>query len=147
MQLQKLVQEKESIKWCIIRSMRAWNVNKVVHGEQAPRPHHEFGTVSPSPLSSSINCIDAKRTNQGDVSGSLVEFDRAIELDPRQKAYLWQRGLSLYYLDRFEEGAEQFWLDVAQNPNDTEESIWCFLCETQLYGVNEAQKRYLEVSH
>ncbi|QHO31142.1 TPR repeat protein [Arachis hypogaea] len=78
---------------------------------------------------------------------SLVEFDRAIELDPRQKAYLWQRGLSLYYLDRFEEGAEQFRLDVAQNPNDTEESIWCFLCETQLYGVDEARKRYLEVSH
>ncbi|XP_020966726.1 uncharacterized protein LOC107619130 isoform X1 [Arachis ipaensis] len=82
---------------------------------------------------------------QGDVSGSLVEFDRAIELDPRQKAYLWQRGLSLYYLDRFEEGAEQFRLDVAQNPNDTEESIWCFLCEAQLYGVDEARKRYLEV--
>ncbi|XLU67859.1 hypothetical protein S245_026912, partial [Arachis hypogaea] len=57
---------------------------------------------------------------------------------------LWQRGLSLYYLDRFEEGAEQFRLDVAQNPNDTEESIWCFLCETQLYGVDEARKRYLE---
>ncbi|QHO60037.1 uncharacterized protein DS421_3g103990 [Arachis hypogaea] len=84
---------------------------------------------------------------QGDVSGSLVEFDRAIELDPRQKAYLWQRGLSLYYLDRFEEGAEQFRLDVAQNSNDTEESIWCFLCEAQLYGVDEARKRYLEVSH
>ncbi|XP_052114215.1 uncharacterized protein LOC110278536 [Arachis duranensis] len=81
---------------------------------------------------------------QGDVSGSLVEFDRAIELDPRQKAYLWQRGLSLYYLDRFEEGAEQFRLDVAQNPNNTEESIWCFLCEAQLYGVDEARKQYLE---
>uniref|UniRef100_A0A0D9Y804 Uncharacterized protein n=1 Tax=Oryza glumipatula TaxID=40148 RepID=A0A0D9Y804_9ORYZ len=36
---------------------------------------------------------------------------------------------------RFEEGAEQFRLDVAANPNDTEESIWCFLCEAQLYGV------------
>ncbi|EMS68134.1 hypothetical protein TRIUR3_26333 [Triticum urartu] len=48
---------------------------------------------------------------------------------------LWQRGLSLYYLDRFEEAAEQFRLDVAANPNDTEESIWCFLCEAQLYGV------------
>lgn len=82
---------------------------------------------------------------QGDVPGSLVEFDKAIELDPRQKAYLWQRGLSLYYLDRLEEGAEQFRLDVAQNPNDTEESIWCFLCEAQLYGVNEARKRFLEV--
>ncbi|KAG6437465.1 hypothetical protein SASPL_102382 [Salvia splendens] len=54
---------------------------------------------------------------QGDVQGSMVEFDKAIDLDPRQKAskpleldrtetfslidYLWQRGLSLYYLDRF----------------------------------------------
>ncbi|KAK4282749.1 hypothetical protein QN277_014090 [Acacia crassicarpa] len=82
---------------------------------------------------------------QGDVSGSLAEFDKATELDPRQKAYLWQRGLSLYYLDRFEEGAEQFRLDVAQNPNDTEESIWCFLCEAQLYGVDEARNRFLEV--
>lgn len=82
---------------------------------------------------------------RGDVSGSLAEFDKAIVLDPRQKAYLWQRGLSLYYLDRFEEGAEQFRIDVAQNPNDTEESIWCFLCEAQLYGVDEARKRFLEV--
>ncbi|XAR49166.1 hypothetical protein NMG60_11032262 [Bertholletia excelsa] len=82
---------------------------------------------------------------QGDVSGSMVEFDKAIELDPRQKAYLWQRGLSLYYLDRFEEGAQQFRLDVAQNPNDTEESIWCFLCEAQLYGVDGARRQFLEV--
>ncbi|ESW16963.1 hypothetical protein PHAVU_007G198500 [Phaseolus vulgaris] len=82
---------------------------------------------------------------QGDVSGSLVEFDKAMQLDPRQKAYLWQRGLTLYYLNRFEEGAEQFRFDVAQNPNDTEESIWCFLCEAPLYGVDEARKRFLEV--
>ncbi|XP_077219278.1 tetratricopeptide repeat (TPR)-like superfamily protein [Tasmannia lanceolata] len=82
---------------------------------------------------------------QGNVHGSLVEFDKAMELDPRQKSYLWQRGLSLYYLNRFEEGAEQFRLDVAANPNDTEESIWSFLCEAQLYGVDEARKRFLEV--
>nr|GEV96126.1 tetratricopeptide-like helical [Tanacetum cinerariifolium] len=82
---------------------------------------------------------------QGDVVGSVAEFDNAIKLDPRQKAYLWQRGLSLYYLDRFEEASEQFRIDVAQNPNDTEESIWCFLCEAQLYGPAEARKRFLEV--
>ncbi|KAL7126515.1 hypothetical protein ABFS83_14G193100 [Erythranthe nasuta] len=82
---------------------------------------------------------------QGDVLGSIAEFDKAIELDPRQKAYLWQRGLSLYYVNRFEEGAEQFRIDVAQNPNDTEESIWCFLCEAQLYGVDQARTRFLEV--
>eukprot|EP00250_Pteridium_aquilinum_P009674 c18849_g1_i1 orf=359-1213(-) len=82
---------------------------------------------------------------QGDVAGSLVEFDNALELDPRQKPYLWQRGLSLYYLDRFEEAAVQFREDVAVNPNDTEESIWCFICEAQDKGVEEARKQFLEV--
>lgn len=48
-------------------------------------------------------------------------------------------------LFRYEEGAEQFRLDVAQNPNDTEESIWCFLCEAQLYGVDGARQSFLEV--
>lgn len=51
------------------------------------------------------------------------------------------------HINRFEEGAEQFRIDVAQNPNDTEESIWCFLCEAQLYGVDEARKRFLEVNY
>ncbi|XP_065854084.1 uncharacterized protein [Euphorbia lathyris] len=82
---------------------------------------------------------------QGDVEGSVAEFDKAIELDSSQRAYLWQRGLSLYYVDRFEEGAEQFRLDVAANPNDTEEAIWCFLCEAQLYGVAQARQRFLKV--
>uniref|UniRef100_A0A0E0FLA8 Uncharacterized protein n=1 Tax=Oryza nivara TaxID=4536 RepID=A0A0E0FLA8_ORYNI len=56
-------------------------------------------------------------TPAGDVAGSVVEFDRAIELDQRQKQY------------------SKKVLDVAANPNDTEESIWCFPCEAQLYGV------------
>ncbi|PNX83599.1 binding protein, partial [Trifolium pratense] len=38
------------------------------------------------------------------------------------------------------EGADQFLLDVAQNPNDTEESIWCNLCKAQLFGVDEAKQ-------
>lgn len=83
--------------------------------------------------------------NQGDVGGSLVEFDKATELDARQKPYLWQRGLSLYYLNRFAEGAAQFREDVAVNPNDSEEAIWSFLCEAQLYGIEEARKQFLEV--
>lgn len=51
-----------------------------------------------------------------------------------------------WFFNRFEEGADQFRLDVAQNPNDTEESIWCFLCESQLFGVDGARKRFLEAS-
>lgn len=50
------------------------------------------------------------------------------------------------FFGRFEEGAEQFRLDVAQNPNDTEESIWCFLCEARLYRVDKARDQFLEAS-
>lgn len=82
---------------------------------------------------------------QGDVAGSLQEFNNALELDPRQKPYLWQRGLSLYYLNRFVEGAAQFREDVAVNPNDMEESIWCFICEARQIGVEESRKQFLEV--
>ena len=39
-----------------------------------------------------------------------------------------QRGLSLYYVGQYEEGARQFRDDVAVNPSDTEESIWCVKC-------------------
>ncbi|XP_027367100.1 uncharacterized protein LOC113873250 isoform X2 [Abrus precatorius] len=66
----------------------------------------------------------------------------------REAVLAIRRGMSLFRqvcFPKFEEGAEQFRLDVAQNPNDTEESIWCYLCEAQLYGVEEAKKRYLVV--
>jgi lipoprotein NlpI len=53
------------------------------------------------------------------VSESVVEFDRALQLDAKKAPYLWQRGLSLYYVGRYEDAARQFALDVSVNPNDT----------------------------
>ncbi len=58
---------------------------------------------------------------------------------------LWQRGLSLYYVGRYADGAQQFRDDVAVNPNDTEESIWALLCEARLDGFEVAQKKLLKV--
>mmetsp|Transcript_41923 Transcript_41923/g.75271 ORF Transcript_41923/g.75271 Transcript_41923/m.75271 type:complete len:163 (-) Transcript_41923:108-596(-) len=66
-------------------------------------------------------------------------------MDPTVKPYLWQRGLSLYYADRFSDGLEQFTNDVKVNPNDTEESIWAFLCEAQLNGFESARSNMLTV--
>ncbi|CAI7893056.1 unnamed protein product [Closterium sp. NIES-53] len=92
---------------------------------------------------------------ENDVQGSVVEFDRALQLDPSQEPYLWQRGLSLYYLGKFQEAAEQFRKDVAVNPNDTEEvrcgavrcivAIWCFLSEARVVGPQQARQQFLLV--
>lgn len=80
-----------------------------------------------------------------DVEGSVADFDAALAARPAMRPYLWQRGLSLYYLAEYAEGATQFRDDVAVNPNDTEESIWAFLCEAQLLGPEAARQQFLQV--
>ncbi|GIL47692.1 hypothetical protein Vafri_4456 [Volvox africanus] len=87
--------------------------------------------------------MDKFRRNQ--VEASVEDFDRVVQLAPQMRPYMWQRGLSLYYLGRYAEGAEQFRVDVAVNPNDTEESIWTFLCEAQMVGPEQARMQFLEV--
>eukprot|EP00775_Hariotina_reticulata_P005845 gene5845-6086_t len=82
---------------------------------------------------------------QNQVEESLQDFDQALQLDPRLRPFLWQRGLSLYYVQQYDEGAKQFRDDVAVNPNDTEESIWAFLCEAKLQGPEEARQNILQV--
>jgi len=82
---------------------------------------------------------------KGDVQGACADFDAAWEGEPRLRPYLWQRGLAHYYVGRYEDGAVQFRSDVAVNPNDTEESIWCFICEARYLGVEQARARYLQV--
>ena len=62
---------------------------------------------------------------------SCEAFDDVIALAPRYRASMWQRGISLYYCERLTEGMEQFELDVTQNPNDTEEMIWHFICNAR----------------
>jgi len=63
---------------------------------------------------------------KGNVNESIDLFDKADALRPDGSLhpYLWQRGLSLYYADRFQEASDQFRADVAVNPNDVEEIVW-----------------------
>lgn len=110
------------------------------------------------------------RFRLGDVEGSLVLFNEALSADPHVRPFLWQRGLSLYYLGRYAEAARQFRDDVvradvfflaradeptlrhstrraqAVNPNDTEEAIWALLAESRLDGFSAAQKSVLRLA-
>ena len=40
----------------------------------------------------------------GKVEEAIKLYDSAIESNPASKPYLWQRGLALYYADRFADG-------------------------------------------
>jgi lipoprotein NlpI len=85
------------------------------------------------------------RFKLGQVMASIEDFDRAEQLDPRLTPYLWQRGLSYYYVDRFEEGAKQFEIDLTVNSHDAEETLWRFLCIARNQGITSAQESLLEV--
>ena len=64
-----------------------------------------------------------------DVESSLQYFNQADALANGQlKPYLWQRGISYYYLDQFKEGSDQFRNDVKFNPLDVEEIVWDIAC-------------------
>lgn len=81
----------------------------------------------------------------GHFKESVADFDRVIELVPRQAPHHWQRGISLYYAKRFADGRKQFELHQTVNPNDVENAAWHFLCAVRGRGVTNARASMLPV--
>jgi len=82
----------------------------------------------------------------GKVTGSVDAFDTAMTWDGRVKGTLWQRGCAMYYTEQWVKGAAQFSFDVSENPNDTEESVWRWLCQARSRGVPYATANILNTS-
>jgi lipoprotein NlpI len=72
-------------------------------------------------------------------------FDQLVVAVPGAEPELWQRGLALYYADRFDDGRKQFELHKAVNPNDVENPAWHFLCVARLEGMEAARGKLLPV--
>ncbi|MFM8703883.1 MAG: hypothetical protein ACKOHG_08440, partial [Planctomycetia bacterium] len=72
-------------------------------------------------------------------------FDRLVAAVPMAEPELWQRGLALYYAERFDDGARQFEVHRTVNPNDVENAAWHFLCVARLAGPRAALARLLPV--
>ena len=82
---------------------------------------------------------------KGEVEQSIALFDAAEEADPRYATRLWQRGLSFYYADRFADARKQFLMDVAENPNDTEEAAWHRLAMARSESLAAARPNMIKV--
>ena len=82
----------------------------------------------------------------GSVDSSIADFNRAIQLNPRLAPHHWQRGISLYYAGRFEEGYKQFESHQTVNPNDVENGVWHFLCRARANGIEDARAHMLPIA-
>jgi lipoprotein NlpI len=81
----------------------------------------------------------------GNFTQSVADFDKYLEEVPAQAPYHWQRGISLYYAKRFEDGRKQFELHQTVNPNDVENAVWHFLCVTRASGLEKARAALIPI--
>lgn len=81
----------------------------------------------------------------GSPAESAAVFDNLIAVDPASAPALWQRGLALYYADRFEDGRRQFELHRTVNPDDVENPAWHFLCVARATTPAAARQQMLPV--
>lgn len=87
------------------------------------------------------------RFQAGDVQGSVNDFDRHVKLSPELKTRQWERGISLYYAEKFELGAKQFEIYQTYHDNDVENSTWRFLCVARDKGIAVARKNLLPIKN
>lgn len=64
----------------------------------------------------------------GRVEQSVAGFDHVARLAPAAAPQLWQRGIALYYVGRYDDCRQQFESHRTVNPNDVENPAWHFLC-------------------
>jgi lipoprotein NlpI len=81
----------------------------------------------------------------GRVKESVAGFDRVAALAPDAAPQLWQRGIALYYLGRYDDCRKQFESHRTVNPNDVENPAWHFLCVSHAESPQKARAALLPV--
>ena len=81
----------------------------------------------------------------GRFAESVADFDKGIELLPDERPKLWQRGISLYYAGRYEDGRKQFEVHQTYNPHDVENAAWHFLCVARASGIDKARASLIPI--
>jgi len=126
----------------------AWFVRGVVYSRMqrhtnAIADFDRAAKLEPKPIVFQHRGVEHFRA--GNFEKSVSDFDKFIELVPSQAAQHWQRGISLYYARKFEEGAKQFELHKTVNPNDVENAVWHFLCVTRASGLEKAKTSLMPI--
>jgi lipoprotein NlpI len=82
------------------------------------------------------------------IDESIADFDAFLAVFPEQRPHHWQRGISLYYADRFVDGKKQFEIHQNVNSEDVENAVWHFLCASKIpdLGVEHARKHFIPIT-
>jgi len=79
------------------------------------------------------------------ITDSVTGFDRVAKMAPDAAPELWQRGIALYYANRFNDCRTQFESHRTVNPADVENAAWHFLCVARSESPERARAALLPV--
>jgi lipoprotein NlpI len=82
----------------------------------------------------------------GNIKGALAEWDAQVKDDPASLPGHWQRGLALYYAERYKDGRAQFETHQKVNSEDVENAVWHFLCVAKLENAEAARKVFIPIT-
>ena len=82
----------------------------------------------------------------GQMDACVDAYDKLIELQPSLEPRLWQRGLALYYANKFENGVQQFETHQLVNTQDVENAVWHVLCAARISNVEEGRGKLIPIS-
>jgi len=83
-----------------------------------------------------------------EIEGSIADFDGFLELYPERDPHHWQRGISHYYAEQYQNGKAQFERHQNVNSQDVENAVWHFICAVRAPGgsVEAARSEFINIS-
>ncbi len=93
----------------------------------------------PAPSPRSLVGLGDALLRGGRCDEATENFERAIERSPESEPYLWQYGIALFFVGRYDEARSLFEKHRVVNPHDVENAAWHFLCVAKADGIAKAR--------
>lgn len=80
----------------------------------------------------------------GDFKKSVADYEKMVELDPKQGDSHWRRGIARFYAGQAKEAAQQFEAYHSFDDIDRENGIWRYFSQYRAYGPAKAKEGLLK---
>jgi lipoprotein NlpI len=81
---------------------------------------------------------------RGDFAQAVADYAKMVELDPRQDASHWRKGIAHFYAGEYEQAAGQFERYHSFDNVDRENGIWRYLSQVKAHGKSRAREGLLK---
>lgn len=104
-----------------------------------PGPAGAAGRQAPQDLADRAEAEFA----DGRIQASVDTYDQLARIVPDTAPWLWQRGIALYELGRYDECARQFAAYHEASPQDLESVAWHYFCQARIVSPAIARRTLL----